>query len=565
MSAHLLSIITFLPFAGALVLLAFPRGEAPGARGFAMFVSLATFVLSMFLWRDFIATSASLQFVERVNWIPSIGATYLLGIDGLSLFLIVLTTLLTPIVILSSYSSVTDKVREYLICMLILETAMLGTLAAQDMLLFYVFWEAMLIPMYFLIGVFGGKNRIAATIKFFVFTMAGSVLMLVSIIYLYLHAPSRSFELAVLTHHNLPLQTTYWLFGTFALAFAIKVPMFPVHTWLPDAHVEAPTGGSVILAGVLLKMGTYGFLRFAMPLFPRAAFHFLPVIATLAVIGIVYGALVAMVQKDIKKVVAYSSVSHLGFVMLGVAAMSTAAVSGAVYQMLNHGISTGALFLLVGVIYERRHTRQIKDFGGLAKLMPWYATIFLIVGLSSIGLPGLNGFVGEFMIMAGTIKSPYIGGLLPFYGPGAFYVILAALGVIFAAVYILWMYQRVFFGPVTHKENEGLTDLSSRETLMFAPLLALIVFMGVMPRTFLLPMEPSLDRIVTDFQIANGIGGPAPQAGQAAPLVPSMAGRPADQPLRALPAQPPGRAMQQNLPQAQPLQLRMAPTNAPRK
>ena len=455
--------------------------------------------------------------------------------------MILLTTFLTPLIVLSTYSSVDDKAREYLACMLILETAMLGTLIAQDLLLFYVFWEAMLIPMYFLIGIFGGKNRIYATIKFFIFTMSGSMLMLVAIIFLYLHTPGRTFELAAMTKANLPLETQYYLFAAFALAFAIKVPMFPLHTWLPDAHTEAPTGGSVILAGVMLKMGTYGFLRFAMPLFPRAAFHFLPLIATLAVIGIVYGALVAMIQKDIKKLVAYTSVSHLGFVMLGVAAMSTSAVSGAVYQMLNHGISTGALFLLVGVIYERRHTRAIKDFGGLAKVMPMYAAIFLIVGLSSIGLPGLNGFVGEFMIMAGTIKSQFIGGLLPFAGPGAFYVLMAGLGVIFAAVYILWMYQRVFFGEVTHPENKGLKDLSHRELLMFAPLLALIVIMGVAPRIFLAPMEPSLARIVSDFQTANGVAPQMPQQGRQIPLPPGQA-RPVDAPLRLM--MPPQRAAQ---------------------
>lgn len=548
MAAHLLSIITFMPLVGALVLLAFPKGNSPGARGFALFISVLTFGVSLLLWQGFDASSSGLQFVERHPWVTMLGSSYLVGIDGLSLFLILLTTFLTPLIVLSSYSSVEDKAREYLFCMLILETAMLGTLIAQDLLLFYVFWEAMLIPMYFLIGIFGGKNRIYATLKFFIFTMSGSMLMLVAIIFLYLHTPGRTFELAAMTKANLPLETQYYLFGAFALAFAIKVPMFPLHTWLPDAHTEAPTGGSVILAGVMLKMGTYGFLRFAMPLFPRAAFHFLPLIATLAVVGIVYGALVAMIQKDIKKLVAYTSVSHLGFVMLGIAAMSTAGVSGAVYQMLNHGISTGALFLLVGVIYERRHTRAIKDFGGLAKVMPVYAAVFLIVGLSSIGLPGLNGFVGEFMIMAGTIKSQFIGGLLPFGGPGAFYVLMAGLGVIFAAVYMLWMYQRVFFGEVTHPENNKLKDLSARELLIFAPLLALIVIMGVAPRIFLAPMEPSLQRIVSDFQAANGVAPQAAQVGR--PSFPLNQARPVDAPLRLMP--PP-----QHQPQPLPLQMPM--------
>jgi NADH-quinone oxidoreductase subunit M len=507
---HLLTLITFLPAVGAMMLTAFPRGNAPGARGFALFVSGVTFVLSLLLWQRFDATSAALQFVERVEWVPSIGASYLLGIDGISLFLIVLAAFLTPLIIISSYSAIEDRIREYLICMLILETAMVGALAAQDMMLFYVFWEAMLIPMYFLIGVFGGKNRVYATIKFFVYTMVGSVLMLVAILWLYFkgqpEGAQRTFELATLIKHGISPEVQMYMFLAFALAFAIKVPMFPLHTWLPDAHVEAPTGGSVILAGVLLKMGTYGFLRFAMPLFPVAAKVCLPWIGVLAVIGIVYGALVSMVQQDIKKVVAYSSVSHLGFVMLGIAAMSTSAVTGAVYQMLAHGISTGALFLLVGVIYERRHTRLIDDFGGLAKITPVYASFFLVIVLSSIGLPGLNGFVGEFMIMAGAFASKALGSAAPLYGYGPPLVIVGALGVIFAAVYLLWPYQRMFFGPVRHAENYGVKDLSAREIGMFLPLLFLAVFMGVMPRTFLGPIEPSVQKLVSDFNSATGAG-----------------------------------------------------------
>ncbi len=533
--SQLLSLITFMPLAGAIMLMAFPRGKSPGARGFALFVSGATFVASLVLWARFETSSSALQFVERMPWIESIGAQYLLGIDGISLFLIVLATFLTPVIIVSSYSSVEDRVREYLICLLGLETAMIGALAAQDMMLFYVFWEAMLIPMYFLIGVFGGKNRIEATIKFFLYTMVGSVLMLVAILWLYFKgvpagAP-RTFELAILAKHSIAIEAQRWMFLAFALAFAIKVPMFPVHTWLPMAHVEAPTGGSVILAGVLLKMGTYGFLRFAMPLFPQAAREFLPWIGLLAVIGIVYGALVSMVQKDIKKVVAYSSVSHLGFVMLGIAAMTTAGVTGAVYQMLNHGISTGALFLLVGVIYERRHTREIEAFGGLAKVAPVYAAVFLIITLSSIGLPGLNGFVGEFMILAGTFGSRALGSVAPFYGYGPALVTVGALGVIFAAVYLLWPYQRMFFGPIRHAENAHVKDLTPRELVMFAPLVALVVIMGVMPRIFLAPIEPSVDRIVREFNAKSG-------GLQNAALVPSAAGAGATSPdsLRRQPA-----------------------------
>jgi len=511
--SNLLSIITFLPLFGAIAVMGFERGNSPGARGFALFISGINFFLSLLLWHRFDANSANLQFVERASWIPSLGAQYLLGVDGISLFLVLLTTFLTVIVIVQSYSGVTDKVREYLAFMLALETAMLGALVAQDMLLFYMFWEAMLIPMYFLIGIFGGKNRVYATVKFFLFTMAGSVLMLVAILFLYFKAPTsvmRTFELAALTKNTLDLQTQRWLFLAFALSFAIKVPMFPVHTWLPDAHVEAPTGGSVILAGVLLKMGTYGFLRFAMPLFPRAAHEFLPVIAALAVIGIIYGALVSMVQKDMKKVVAYSSVSHLGFVMLGIAAMSTTAVSGAVYQMLNHGISTGALFLLVGVIYERRHTRSIKDFGGLAAVMPSYAMIFLLMALSSIGLPGLNGFIGEFLILAGTAKSHFLDPWRQLTSPSLLMsslahcgVLFAALGVILAAVYMLSMYRRIFFGKVMHPENHGLKDLSLREKLMFAPLIILVVVMGVLPQSILHPIDVSVQKVIADFEIAN--------------------------------------------------------------
>lgn len=503
LESHWLSIVTFLPLIGALILLSFGKGQAPGARGFALLISISNFLLSLGLWRNFDTRNADLQFVERAQWIPSLGAQYLIGIDGLSLFLVLLTTFLVPLIILSTYSAIGDRVREYLVSFLVLETAMLGALVAQDLLLFYIFWEAMLIPMYFLIGIFGGKNRIYATMKFFIFTMAGSVLMLVAILYLYFHASTettKTFELARLMGHHLNWEVQKWLFLAFALAFAIKVPMFPLHTWLPDAHVEAPTGGSVILAGVLLKMGTYGFLRFAMPLFPSAAVHFLPHIAILAVVGILYGALIAIVQTDMKKVVAYSSVSHLGFVMLGIASMSVTGVTGSVYQMLCHGISTGALFFLVGVIYERRHTRAIRDFGGLARVMPLYALIFLVVGLSSIGLPGLNGFVGEFMIMAGSARSKFIGASLPMGGFGAWLTALAALGVIFAAAYILWMYQRVFFGPMQHSENRALKDLTLRETLIFIPLLVLIVVMGVMPGFFLKDIEPTVQKLVQQFE-----------------------------------------------------------------
>ncbi|HET6346591.1 MAG TPA: NADH-quinone oxidoreductase subunit M, partial [Myxococcota bacterium] len=400
---HLLTAIVFLPVLGALIALAFPRGEHTGVRGFAMAVTLVDFALSLWLWARFDPQAAGMQLTESFAWVPSLGIRYSVGVDGLAILLVVLTTFLAPIVVLSTYSSVTERTREYMVCVLLLQTGMLGAFVATDLFLFYVFWEAMLIPMYFLIGVWGGRRRIYAALKFFLYTMAGSLLMLVAIVYTVWAVRDQGGLTFGFTEVAARLQNADlggaepWLFLAFALAFAIKVPIFPFHTWLPDAHVEAPTGGSVILAGVLLKLGTFGFLRYALWLYPRSGAMFLPTLGILAVIGIIYGALVAMVQSDLKRLVAYSSVSHLGFVMLGMVAMTVTGVSGSVLQMINHGISTGALFLLVGVIYERRHTRELDDFGGLAKVMPLYASIFVLISLSSIGLPGLNGFVGEFL------------------------------------------------------------------------------------------------------------------------------------------------------------------------
>jgi NADH-quinone oxidoreductase subunit M len=376
-------------------------------------------------------------------------------------------------------------VKEYMICLLLLEVGMIGAFVALDLFLFYIYWEVMLIPMYFIIGIWGGKNKIYAAVKFFIFTMVGSLLMLVALIYLYLKAGAGDFSLLRFYDVHLDPVTQTWLFLAFALAFAIKVPMFPLHTWLPDAHTEAPTAGSVILAAVLLKMGTYGFVRFAMPLFPDATARFTPVIATLAVIGIVYASLVAMVQHDVKKLVAYSSVAHLGFVMLGLFALNQMGIAGGMLQMLNHGVSTGALFLIVGFIYERRHTRQISDFGGLAKQMPVFATIFMIVTFSSIGLPGTNGFVGEFLILLGA-----------FEGPLRWYAVVATSGVILSAVYMLWMFQRVMFGELKNPKNQVLKDLNAREICIMVPLLVLIFFMGVYPRPFIDSMTPSIDRMI---------------------------------------------------------------------
>jgi len=487
----LISLVTFLPLLGIAGLILFPKKAEREMRLFAFFLSLVVFFLSIKLLTGF-ETNAEMQFVRDVPWVPSLGISYKVGIDGLSLWLVLLVTLTMPIAILSTFRAITTRVKEFYISMLLLQTAMVGAFVALDLFLFYVFWELMLIPMYFLIGMWGGERRIYATIKFFIFTMVGSLLMLVAILVLAYTYKQQSgvltFELARLKTVVLAPAQQWLLFLAFALSFAIKVPMFPFHTWLPDAHVEAPTAGSVILAGVLLKMGGYGFLRFAMPIFPNAAMQALPWIAGLAIVGIIYGALVAMVQQDVKKLVAYSSVSHLGFVMLGMFALNTQAVEGAIYQMLNHGVSTGGLFLLVGVIYERRHTRMIEQFGGLARVMPWFAATFMIVTLSSIGLPLTNGFVGEFLILLGTFR----------FNP--LFAILAATGVVLGAIYMLWMYQRVFFGEVTHKENEGLKDLSARELAVFCPIVALILLMGIWPKPFLSRMEPAVDRFIAEVK-----------------------------------------------------------------
>src|SRR5512136_1986684 len=448
----ILSLLIFFPIVGAVVLL-FISQEKPGAlRWVTLLFAFVEFIFSLPLFFSFDPKTASMQFVEDWWWVQSYGISYKLGVDGISLLLVLLTTFLTVLCILCSWSAITIRVKEYMISFLFLETGMIGALVALDLILFYVFWEVMLIPMYLLIGVWGDpKRRIYAAIKFFLFTMAGSVLMLVAILVLYfinVKVTGRpSFDVLELYKLNVPLGTQYWLFAAFALAFAIKVPMFPFHTWLPDAHTEAATAGSVILAGVLLKMGTYGSLRFAIPLFPQAAHAFLPLVSVLAIIGIIYGALVSMMQPDLKRLVAFSSVSHLGYVMLGMFALNTQGVQGSIYQMLNHGISTGSLFLIVGMIYERRHTRLIADFGGLSKVMPVFAVFFMIITLSSIALPGTNGFVGEFLILLGAFKANRVFG------------VLATTGVVLGAVYMLWMFQRVMFGVVTKEENKKLKDL----------------------------------------------------------------------------------------------------------
>jgi NADH-quinone oxidoreductase subunit M len=487
-NSSILTIITFLPLLGVLILLLVGKTKLNAIKTIALLVSLLNFIFSLYLYFNFSPDTSAMQFSVKKVWIESLGISYHLGIDGISLFLILLTTFLTPLAILSSWTAITEKVKGYYISMLFLETGMIGVFVSLDLFLFYVFWEAMLLPMYFLIGIWGGPRKIYATIKFVLFTMTGSLLMLVAILVLYFmnhtYTGVFSFDLLEINKLPVPLGAQSWLFGAFALAFAIKVPMFPFHTWLPDAHVEAPTAGSVILAGVLLKMGTYGFLRFCLPLFPNAFMHFVPLFSVLAIIGIIYGALVSMRQEDVKSLVAFSSVSHIGFVMLGLFTLNFQGIEGGILQMINHGISTGALFLIVGMIYERRHTRMIEDFGGLSKRIPIFAAFFMIVALSSIGLPGTNGFVGEFLILLGTFKSNVV------------YAVFAATGMILAAVYMLWMYQKTMFGKITKPENENLKDLNLREKMILIPLVLVIFWIGLYPKGFFVKMEPSVKSLI---------------------------------------------------------------------
>jgi NADH-quinone oxidoreductase subunit M len=494
MSEHLLSLMTFLPLVGMVILLFIPRDNEPLLKSFTLIVTLITFFVSLPLaFNDAFRTSAEMQYTEFASWI-NIGGffqmNYNVGIDGISLWLVLLTTFIMPITVLSTWKGVNKGVKGFMALLLLLETAMLGAFISLDLFLFYIFWELMLIPMYFLIGIWGGKNRIYAAVKFFIYTAVGSLLMLVAIIYVYYYAiqsglDMNGFSIAQFYLMKIPAGLQLWLFLAFAFSFAIKVPMFPLHTWLPDAHTEAPTAGSVILAAILLKMGTYGFVRFAMPLFPDALQQCMPVLATLCVIGIIYGSLVAMVQSDVKKLVAYSSVAHLGFVMLGVFALNLQGMAGGMIQMINHGISTGALFLIVGFIYERRHTREISEFGGLAKRMPIFATIFMIITFSSIGLPGTNGFVGEFLALMGAFESEL-----------RWYAVFATTGVILAAVYMLWMFQRVMFGELNNPKNAELEDLSAREIVVMLPLLVFVFWIGIYPNTFFDKMNPSLENLL---------------------------------------------------------------------
>jgi NADH-quinone oxidoreductase subunit M len=559
---YILSLVTFLPLATGLLLLGtsvlarlLNAGGLPPQlwRAFGLASTTLTFLISLRLFSEFDATEPGLQFVEYAPWLPQYGINYFTGIDGISLFLVLLTTFIMPVTLLASWTDIAKSVKSYVFFMLFLETGMLGAFVSLNLFQFYVFWEVMLIPMYFIIGIWGGPRRIYAAIKFFLFTMFGSLLMLVGMLVLYYLSYQQTgilnfdlisppgVEAKALLDTVVPTGGKPWwcsqyvLFGAFALAFAIKVPMFPFHTWLPDAHVEAPTAGSVVLAGVLLKMGTYGFVRFALPLFPVAVVAYTPFILGLALVGIVYGSLVAMIQPDIKKLVAYSSVAHLGFVMLGMFALNTTGVNGSILQMVNHGLSTGALFILVGMLYERRHTRMIEDFGGVARPMPVFAAFFGIVMMSSVGLPGLNGFVGEFLILLGTYLTHPIAA------------VVAASGVVLSAVYMLWMYRRVMFGPIENAENRSLIDLGLREKLVLVLMVIPIIWIGVYPEPFLRRIEPSVVELLgrmeersamtlvelpdTELPAAEALAGEAPAAELPAAEVPG-----AEAPATELPA-----------------------------
>ena len=488
----LLTVTLFLPLAGALVVGLIPKESLRLIRAVAVLSTVVTFAVSLAILLRFDVSVAGPQLVDQTRWVPQAGASYKIGVDGISLWLVLLTTFLMPASVLVSYH-VGERVKAFHVVLLVLETSLLGVFLSLDLALFYVFWEAMLVPMFFLIGIWGYDRRHYAAVKFFLYTLVGSLVMLVGILYLY-SAGGHTFDLATIAKVRLPRSTQAWLFWGFFASFAIKVPIFPLHTWLPDAHTEAPTAGSVLLAGVLLKMGAYGFLRFSIPLFPDAAHRYAPVLGLLGVIGILYGAAIAIVQKDMKRLVAYSSVSHLGFVVLGIAALTPLAATGSVLQMVNHGLSTGALFLLVGMLYDRAHTRQISDFSGVASVLPVYSGLFLFICLGSLGLPGLNGFVGEFMILNGSF--PVLRVL----------TILATGGVVLGAIYLLWLYQRVFHGPerLPHPERRSLwRDLSFRELAAVVPLLIMTVVIGVYPHPFTSRIEPSVRQAIHDASVST--------------------------------------------------------------
>ena len=492
--------ILFLPLAGAILLMFVNKKQIQLIKYSALILSLATLILSLGLFSRFNELDSGFQLIYSVDWIPQFDAGFRIGIDGMSFLLVMLTVFIAPVTILSSFGSIAKREKEYYIMILFLEFAMIGVFISLDLFLFYIFWELILIPMYFIIGIWGGHNRLYATVKFFIFTVVGSLFMLIAIVWLGLYVGGEVIKSSsgfttnflvireALADNAIPFDVQKWLFLAFALSFSIKVPLFPLHTWLPDAHTEAPTPGSVILAGVLLKMGTYGLIRFNLDLFPQASYYFAPFMSMLAVVGIIYGALVAMVQTDIKRLVAYSSVSHLGFVVLGIFSMTQDGIQGAIIQMVNHGLSTGMLFLLVGMIYERRHTRDISEFGGIARVMPAFTVFFGIAMFASVGLPGLNGFVGEFLTLLGAFESPFLNSHV--------YTIVAATGVIFAAVYLLWMFQRVMFGENSNPKNHHLKDINKREWAVLVPMVIFIVWIGVYPSSFMKISENSTKALV---------------------------------------------------------------------
>ncbi|HYF03473.1 MAG TPA: NADH-quinone oxidoreductase subunit M [Patescibacteria group bacterium] len=492
----------FLPLLGFAAVMFIDREQVKAIRYTTISIASITFLISLFLWFGFDPSNGGFQYRLDALWIKSLDAGFRIGLDGMSLLLVVLTTFIMPIAILSSFGSIHKREKEYYAMLLLLEFGMIGVFLALDTFLFYIFWEMILIPMYFLIGIWGGKDRIYAAVKFFLYTIVGSLFMLVAIVWLGNYAADHAggFTTDLLKLRaiapTIPFETQKWLFIAFAASFLIKVPLFPLHTWLPDAHVQAPTAGSVILAAVLLKMGTYGLIRFNLELFPQASYAYAGIICVLAVIGIVYGALVAMVQTDIKKLVAYSSVSHLGFVVLGIFSLTAEGLQGAIIQMVNHGLSTGMLFLCVGVLYERRHTREISEFGGITKVMPVFSVFFAIAMFASVGLPGLNGFVGEYLTLIGAFRSPFLNS--------PWYAVVAATGVIFAAVYLLWMFQRVMYGTVTNPENQNLPDLTRSEKWQLIPLVIFIVWIGIYPNTFMRISENSTRGLVGKIEEANG-------------------------------------------------------------
>jgi NADH-quinone oxidoreductase subunit M len=501
----LLSLVTFLPLVGAGFILLMRGDEhavAHNAKWAALLTSLITFGLSIFLWTGFDAQSGDFQFVEKLPWLPSLHINYTMGIDGISLFFVLLSTLLTPICILSSWEAIHSRVKEYMLAFLVLETMMVGMFCALDLVLFYVFFEAVLIPMYLIIGIWGGQRRVYAAFKFFLYTLLGSVLMLLAILAIYWQLGTTDVQTAI--HANLPKALQFWLWLAFFASFAVKVPMWPVHTWLPDAHVEAPTAGSVILAGVLLKMGGYGFLRYSIPLFPDATAQLTPLIYTLSVVAVIYTSLVAIAQEDMKKLIAYSSIAHMGFVTIGIFTLSQEGVQGAMFQMLSHGIVSAALFLCVGVVYDRLHTREIARYGGLADNMPKYALVFMIFMLASVGLPGTSGFVGEFLVLVGAFEV------------NSWVAFLAATGLILGPCYMLYLYRRVIFGKITREDVRAMLDLSWREKLVFAPLIVLVFWMGIYPSSFLDPMKPAISAMIERGHIAYQ---PAPHPVQAAQAV----------------------------------------------